>query len=141
MTASSQMLGRFTVWDSSLPISALGGGCPITGKPVTPGQRFVETGFEVTDSTPNGDLCLAVEYVEEMARGVGMVDLKHHETLGMLYAEAVEEIDTLRAELAYREAVGPEAVAISELADKMDEMLSMLANPKPGRKITAKSET
>ena len=143
MAADSMLMGRFTVWTESLPISALGGCCAITGKSPAPGERFVETGFEVTDSTPNGDVCLAVEYVEEMARGVGMVDLARHEAVVESLAEALEEIDTLRAEIAYREQVAPEAVAIADLARMVEEMvaqqaevLAVLPKPKPGRKIT-----
>lgn len=96
--------GRWTLYDSELPITALGGSCAVTGISVEPGRRFVDIGFGVDNDTPNGDVCLAEVYVAELGRAIGMVSGEEHEA-------ALRELEELRAEVEFlRQSAEEQAV-------------------------------
>lgn len=111
--------GRWTLYDSELPITALGGSCAVTGIPVEPGRRFVDIGFGVDNDTPNGDVCLAEVYVRELGAAVGMVPGDVHEEVLRELEELRGEVEALREQVAAEPVDGDVLAALGRIEDEL----------------------
>lgn len=147
--SGAQIGNRWIIYTGDLPVDAIGAVCAVTGKPPSPGARFVDLGLSYEMETPFGVPVICEDHLIDIGLALGLVkpdvlaaaEAEHHAAL----LAAHEVITGLEAEVAELRAAGVSTVhevierVAARLEAKQDELLELATKPKPvGRKAPVK---